>query len=151
MTERPAAPERMAVAFAAVLREAGVPVPISRVVSYAEALAAVGLGSRHGAYWAGRATLLSAPDQTAAYDEAFDAFWSDRRVPAPASGVPTVEELAVSFDDEPSEEPDAEVAGDRHSKVVAARYSAREALRHKDFAAYSPEEHAEARRLMADL
>jgi uncharacterized protein with von Willebrand factor type A (vWA) domain len=39
----------------------------------------------------------------------------------------------------------------RDVPVLQVRYSAAEVLRHRDFATYSPAEHAEARRLMADL
>jgi hypothetical protein len=139
----------MAVAFATLLRQAGLVVPVARVVAYAEALAVVGLGSRSGAYWAGRATLLSGPEQAAAYDAAFDAFWLGRPAVAPAE--PVVEEVALAFDDEASEEQEPAASEEPRPQVMAVRYSAREALCHKDFAAYSSEEHAEARRLMADL
>jgi hypothetical protein len=126
----------MAVAFAAVVRTAGVDVPVARVVSYAEALAAVGMASADAVYWVGRATLLSSPHHTPLYDRAFDAFWWGRVDPTTVQHVSTV-------GDEGADWPVADAG--------RMSYSARETLRHKDFAAYSAEEHAEARRLMADL
>src|SRR5581483_6388356 len=70
--------ERMAVAFGRVLRGAGVDVPIGRAVTFARALALVGVGRPAPVYWAGRTTLLARPEDIAAYDRAFDAFWRGR-------------------------------------------------------------------------
>ena len=51
----PAAPaERMAVAFARVLRGAGVQVPIGSVLAFVEAVGALDLAERDHVYWAGR-------------------------------------------------------------------------------------------------
>ena len=123
---------RMAVAFAGVLRGAGLDVAVGSVVAYGEALAAVGLQQRDGVYWAGRATLVNRPEDTAVYDGAFAAFWTgevDHTVLPPAPP--------------PRQGDDPEPDG--------TRYSAVEVLRHKDFAAYSHAELVEARRLMADI
>lgn len=124
--------DRMAVAFARVLRAAGLDVPPGSVVAFAEALAVVGLSERRGVYWAGRATLAHSPEDVGAYDRAFDAFWLGDEQPPLLPPPPP-----ASFDDEP--DPDG------------VRYSGAEALRHKDFAAYTHAELAEARRLMADI
>lgn len=126
------APERAAVAFAAVLRGAGLDIGVGRVVAFAEALAEVGLDRRHGVYWAGRATLLGRPEDAETYDRAFDAFWLGRSAPVSF-------EVATSVP-----HPVAVQAG-------ATTYSPYERLRHKDFAAYTGEEMDEARRMMADL
>jgi len=125
-------PERMAAAFAAVLRGAGIDIGVGRVVGFAEALAAVGLDRREGVYWAGRATLLGSPEDIETYDWAFDSFWLGRPPPV-AFEVATGAPRAVAVE------------------ARATTYSPHERLRHKDFAAYSHEELAEARRLMADL
>jgi hypothetical protein len=124
---------RLAVAFARLLRGLGVATPVGSVTSYAAALGAVGLDDPSGVYWAGRATLLTAPEHIDVYDEAFAAFWS-----------PTPDRLL----DTQVHMPHLSV---QKSEEVGLRYSAREVLREKDFAAYSKDEHAEARRLMADL
>src|SRR6476619_4613600 len=69
------APDRVAVAFARVLRGAGLDVPVGATLGFARALDCVGLATASGVYWAGRATLVRRPDDIAAYDRAFDAFW----------------------------------------------------------------------------
>ena len=146
-------PERMAVGFASVLRAERVPVALGRVVAYAEALAAVGLEEQAGVYWAGRATLLSSPEDVEAYDRAFDAFWlrGDRAVVEVApDDAPAVVERETAFD----ADDDDGAALDPHplsADATQVRYSASEVLRRKDFAAYSPDELAEARALMADM
>src|SRR6478752_275466 len=91
------APDRLAVAFARVLRGAGLDVPVGATLGFARALDCVGLATASGVYWAGRATLVSRPDDIAAYDRAFDAFWgngggadradADERVPTVAFDV----------------------------------------------------------------
>ncbi|HEY2578329.1 MAG TPA: hypothetical protein VGI74_18650, partial [Streptosporangiaceae bacterium] len=92
-----AAPERLAVAFAQVLRESGIGVSLDATVTFAQALAAVGLGRRPGVYWAGRATLVNRREDVAAYDRAFSAFWLDRR--AVHAGVPVTRQVTVVSDD----------------------------------------------------
>lgn len=146
-------PERLAVGFAAVLRAQRVPVAVGRVVAYAEALAAVGLERQAGVYWAGRATLLSSPEDVEAYDRAFDAFWlrGDRAVVDVALGdVPAVVEREAAFDADAADDA-AVVPHPLSADATQVRYSASEVLRRKDFAAYSPDELAEARALMADM
>ena len=66
---------RLAVAFATVLRGAGIEVPVSGVIEYAQALGVVGLGRRESVYWAGRATLLQRAEDAAVYDAAFSLFF----------------------------------------------------------------------------
>jgi uncharacterized protein len=142
-------PERMAVAFARVLRGAGLSVPVGSVVDYARALAAVGFTRPSRVYWAGRATLVTRPEDVAMYDRAFAAFftgaWVELRTAPPALEVA----LALDTDEEPGDEPPGE--NESEVPVVAVRWSPTETLRHRDFAAYSPAEFVEARRLMADL
>ena len=146
--ERPA-PDRLAVAFARVLRGAGLDVPVGATLGFARALDCVGLATASGVYWAGRATLVRRPDDIAAYDRAFEAFWGrdasmpmEPDAPAPA---PT-----AAFDVEL--EPDAaEGDGRARRPAVTVRWSPVETLRERDFASYTPAEFAQARRLMADL
>ena len=67
--------ERFAVGFARVLRGAGLDVPVGTVVTYAEALAAVGIEGRSGVYWAGRTTLVRRVEDVPLYNRAFRAWW----------------------------------------------------------------------------
>ena len=116
----------MPVAFARVLRGMGVDVPVGNVVLFAQAVDLTG-----DAYWSGRATLVRRPEDIAAYDAAFAAFFL---------GAETNVTMVALVE--------TDAAAGAEGGLV---YSPHEVLRHKDFAAYSHEEFAEARRLMADL
>ncbi|HEY0398272.1 MAG TPA: hypothetical protein VGF00_07785, partial [Acidimicrobiia bacterium] len=72
------AAERMAVAFARILRGAGLDVPVGRAVTFAEALTLTGVDRSGAVYWAGRTTLVARPEDIPAYDTAFSAFWRGR-------------------------------------------------------------------------
>ena len=139
------------VEFVGCLRAAGVAVPVGSTVLYARAVAALGGRAQRDLYWAGRATLLTRPEDAARYDEVFAAFWRGRADrPAPEM----IETATVLLDDLPDEADEDEVdpqPGDDTGLTLAVRFSSHEVLRHKDFAAYSPGELAEAHRLMADL
>jgi len=141
----------MCTAFARLLRGAGLDVPIGSVTAYVEALGVLGLARKESVYWAGRATLVRRPDDLAAYDRAFAEFWGrDVDVHASHPRTPPAHEQRVTL----AHDDAAEATGDHvptTGPTLTVRYSAREVLRHKDFAAYSDTEFAEARRLMADL
>ncbi len=154
-TNGPAAPmeadaDRLPVAFARLLREAGLDVPVGATITFAEGLAAVGLERPEQVYWAGRTTLLRRPEDIGLYDQAFRAFWLGEG-PPPARG-PEPEQLTVTlaYDDPDAPEGDE---GDEGSEgpVLSVRWSPTEVLRHRDFAVYTTAEFEEARRLMADL
>lgn len=143
--------DRLAVAFARVLRGAGLDVPVGATLQYAQALACVGMGRRGDVYWAGRATLVKRPEAIAAYDAAFDAFWTGHApVLAEGDSEPPAE-IVLAFDDDGSAPGDGSDAGADDATVLAVRWSPREVLRHRDFATYSAAEFAEARALMEDL
>jgi uncharacterized protein len=131
--------ERMAVAFARILRGAGLAVPLDTVLSFASALSNLGLTSRDRAYWAGRATLVRRPEDIAVFDRAFRIFWERQRVllnleqEAPPQTITT-------RDAEPDEGP-----------TIHLRFSSAETLRQKDFSTYTDEERDEAYRLMSQL
>jgi len=142
------APERVAVAFARVLRGAGLDVTAGNVTEFVEALEAVGVARRASVYWAGRATLVRRPEDRATYDRAFDAFWGGGLDP---SGPPPSEvHIDVGLDDL-GDVGDGDRATATTRPTIAVRYSPHEVLRHKDFADYSHAEFVEARRLMADM
>jgi hypothetical protein len=141
-------PDRIAVAFARILRGSGLSVPVGSVVEYARALAAIGLVRPAGVYWAGRATLVTRPEDVPVYDRVFATFftgaWVELRSVAP------VVDVAVGLDTGP--DPDAEAGADTGEvPTLSVRWSPTETLRQRDFAAYSAAEFDEARRLMADL
>lgn len=142
------------VAFARVLRGAGLTVPAGATEVFARSLAMVGAGRRDGVYWAGRATLVRRPEDISTYDRAFTTFFVE---PTPLHAVPEpAAEVIVAFDaDADDGDPDDE-AGEPETlgigtPVVTVRWSRAEVLRQRDFADYTPAEFDEARRLIADL
>jgi hypothetical protein len=135
-------PQRLAVAFAVVLRQRGIAVPLGSLALYVDALGALGLGSRDAVYWAGRAALIRRPEDQATYDAAFEQFWlgGPGAAAAMARIIPVVVPTALEVPDDEPLDGDATERGPRH----VVRYSAVETLRHKDFAAYTPADFAEA-------
>ena len=151
VTQRSDAAE-IAVAFTRILRGAGLKVPASCTHTFAEALCAVGLADRSGAYWAGRATLARRPEDIGVYDRAFAVFF-DRRVTTGDDAddeEPVSITIAVDADDDGDDDsPDEGEAGD--DPTIELRFSATEVLRHKDFAQYSDDELSHAQELMSQL
>ena len=146
--------ERAAVAFARILRGAGLIVPVGATVTYARALAAVGLDRHDDAYWAGRVTLLRGPEDVPLYDKAFRVFWDHATSIAAEASAPT-RELTIAFDspndDALDDEADAEGVDSHADSSVQIRYSRAEVLHQRDFALYTAAEHDEAKRLMSDV
>jgi len=145
--------DRAAVAFARVLRGAGLDIPVGATITYARALDAVGLDRRDDAYWAGRATLLRSPEAAGLYDAAFAAFWDRRCIDIDGPEEHTTE-LAVAFDDARDDPATGDDRADPEANevpVLSVRWSPADVLRNRDFATYTQAEHAESRRLMADL
>ncbi len=141
----------MAVAFVRLLRAAGVEVSVGATLTFAEALGCVGLVSREGVYWAGRATVVNRPEDIAMFDRAFAVFW-DQRSSGPDEVELPPEEVIIALDIPGADEvaPGADEVG-ADAPVVTLRWSTREVLRHRDFALYTPAEFVEARHLMSDL
>ena len=145
MTIAPA--ERIAVGFARVLRGAGLSVPTSTVVAFAEALDAVGVTARGDVYWAARATLVRRPEDIALFDRAFAAYWEHAAPPAEPVEEPEPVSVTLAVDEgEGDDQPEQASASD--DPTIELRFSTTEVLRHKDFAAYDAVELAEAHRLM---
>ncbi|MET0920874.1 MAG: VWA domain-containing protein [Acidimicrobiia bacterium] len=145
--------DRVAVGFVRLLRGAGLDVPVGTTVTFAEALAQVGIDRRSAVYWAARATVAARPEHLSTFDRAFEAWWDGgMRVELTSTAH---RDLVLAFDtdaDEESEpEPDPHDEDDADVDTLSVRYSRAEVLRSRDFALYTPGEFAEARRLMADL
>ncbi len=139
----------MGVAFSHLLRGAGLEVPVGSVATFVDALGKVGVERQSSVYWAGRAALVHRPEDIAAYNRVFRTFWLDQPAARPEPAAPEEIILAVDAGDEDATE---DLPDDGPSvPTITVRYSAAEVLRHKDFAAYTHAEFAEARRLMADL
>ncbi|HEX5615461.1 MAG TPA: VWA domain-containing protein [Acidimicrobiia bacterium] len=145
------APDRLAVAFARVLRGAGLDVPVGATVTFARALAAVGVERPAAPYWAGRATLVRRPEDVPTYDRAFAAFWRDDAAGGAEVAVPELAAV-LALDAARPDEPDVPAAAESDDgPVISVRWSPAEVLRQRDFATYTTAEYHEARRLMADL
>jgi uncharacterized protein len=146
-------PARLVVAFARRLRSGGLEVPVGAVTVFTEALGLVGLETRAGVYWTGRATLVTRQGDLAVYDEVFAAFWDG----AGTQGwVTAAQPVTVGLDEEDpgDEEPDdasADEKGADGDVDRAVRYSRAEILAERDFSDLTAEEWAEADRLIARL
>ena len=144
---------RLAVSFGRLLRHAGVAVPGGAVATFAAALEAVGLGDEDLVYWAGRTTLLTSPEDAPTYDAAFAAFFARGPAgPVPGALAPPPATLLVE-DDEDDEAPGegADEGVDPMAPTLVLRFSRAEVLRHRDLATCTPDELAEALRLMSGV
>jgi len=142
----------IAVAFSRVLRGAGLAVPTSSTIQFAEALSRTGLGDRQTTFWAGRSTLVRRPEDHELYDRAFAVFWEHVHSGdvEPIDEDPIELTLAIDEDTLDENEGPDDADGADHP-VIELRFSASEVLRQKDFAEYSPEELVEAQQLMSRL
>ena len=143
--------ERMAVAFARVLRGAGLRVPLGSVLTFVDALGRLRLDDHDQVYWAGRATLVRHPEDIPLYDRSFEVFWL-----AVTSGPQEEPEpplhITLAIDDDSDEGDDG--AGNTEANdepQITLRFSAMEVLRNKDFANYSDDELRDAQQLMSRL
>ena len=143
------------VAFSRALRGAGLKVPASATINFAEALGLVGVDERGATYWAGRATLVSRPEDLPVYDRVFDAFWRQRTpILAQVLGAappPITLALDLGGDDEPDPPERDDTDDDDDDDIQPVRFSRAEVLTEKDFADCSDDELAELTRLMASL
>lgn len=141
----------IAVAFSRVLRGAGLTVPTSSTIAFAEALTHTGLDDRDTTYWAGRATLVRRPEDHELFDRAFAVFWEH----AAAGAIESPDEepigITLAIDDDSLDGDDADAAEASDDPVIELRFSATEVLRQKDFADYTADELHEAQALMARL
>jgi uncharacterized protein with von Willebrand factor type A (vWA) domain len=146
-----AVPDAAVVGFVRRLRDAGIAIPVGATVTFAEALGVVDAAMRDDVYWAGRATLLRRPEDVAAFDEVFARCFGGEVTLNTTVETPVTVRLALDDgSDDALEDVDEEREPD-DVPTIQVRWSRAEVLRERDFAAYSPEEFAEAKRLMADL
>lgn len=141
----------LATGFARSLRAAGLRVPSSATLDFAEALTLVGLERPDVVYWAGRASFGTGPDDAAVYDVTFSSYFGRRLSELTGGRLTTVPPTPA----ERASETDADGAGDggwphRDRRTVVASSPA-EVLRTKDFAACTPAELGEAARLVGEL
>jgi uncharacterized protein with von Willebrand factor type A (vWA) domain len=159
------------------LREAGLPIGTGQVLSLVDAVAAVDVRRRGDVYHAARASLVTGPTHIPIFDAEFARFWRRLAgvEPAPleafvATGAPEDLPLPDAGRKRKERVPGEPGAAERERTIVAVTeadeetdgeaeelevppedvliFSAREALRKKDFSQCSPEEIAEARRII---
>jgi len=146
------APEQAVVGFVRALRAEGIAAPVGSTLAFAEALAALDVNRRDDLYWAGRATLVSRPEDTPVYDRVFARCFDGSA--ELLLGVPEELTIRLALDDDSGDDEPGDGDGNAEDDgvpTISVRWSPIEVLRTRDFATYSPEEFAEARRLMADL
>jgi uncharacterized protein with von Willebrand factor type A (vWA) domain len=102
-------------------------------------------------YWAGRTTLVTRRDNILTYDEVFDRFFLGGAAPVPEmlmikARVTAEAEAMLTV-------PGTEAEGDRREEeaILGLMASDAEALKHKSFAACTPDELAAVRRIMARI
>ena len=145
-------PAEIAVAFTRILRGAGVTGPTNCTHTVAEALCAVGIDDRSGAYWSGRATLVRRHEDIETYDKAFAVFFEHRMTPDAVDDEEEPQSITIAVDlddDDAGDGPDAADAND--DPEIELRFSVTEILRNKDFADYSADELVQAQQLMSEL
>jgi uncharacterized protein with von Willebrand factor type A (vWA) domain len=147
------------VLFGRLLRRAGLDVHTGRLMDAVRALAYVDLGRRRDVYQALAALLVHRHEDLATFERAFDAFWRERGTHWGRSDLRALGEersgikLQFTMPGFDEEGVDGAAARGRDEPLAVPRptWSAREALRQKNFASYTDEEIADATGAMAAL
>jgi uncharacterized protein with von Willebrand factor type A (vWA) domain len=134
--------------FARTLRAAGLVADTGRLEAMLRALHALDVTRGADAYWAGRLTLCTGPEDIARYDAAFAAYFTGEiprnaafglvKAPSRVIGLELLD--GVDGSDDTTE-----------SQQLTTQASALELLRHADIAACTDEQRAEIRRMLARL
>lgn len=152
------------VGFGRELRRLGLPVGTGRILTFCRAAAALAPLDRASLYWAGRASLISRPEDVEVYDRAFERWFARAAFgEEPGLVVPSSPPADGGTREEPPDlETEALVAaaswrpggeGEEPEGEAAVRLvaSAAEVLRTKSFDALTEEERARTARLIRDL
>ena len=143
---------KMAVAFARILRGAGIDVPLDSVIVFVGALSKIGLENRDDVYWAAFATLIRRHEDTTIFDRAFAVFWDQLIAVDMASYEQQTESVTLLIDSEQEDNDDSNAdALEEDENTLALRFSSIETLREKDFAVYTDTELREAEQFMSSL
>ena len=143
---------KMAVAFARILRGAGVDVPLDSVIVFVSALNQIGLENRDDVYWAAYSTLIRRHEDTQIFDRAFAVFWDQLIAVDTTSYEQQTESVTLLIDSEEENSDDLNTETLKEDEnTIALRFSSIETLREKDFAAYTDTELREAEKFMSSL
>jgi len=147
------------VVFARLLRHLGLNVSATQVHDWAHALRYIDIGQRREFKDTARCILVTRRDDLARFDQAFDWFWKRRDYSIGARRAAAA--LAPGFVKSPPPAaqfvttflaPLSDDALPQKGKIVAIQtYSNQEALRRKDFGAFTREELEETKKLMRNL
>ena len=139
------------VGFARELRAAGLTVGTGDVLTYFAAMTPLDPTDLVDLYWAGRAALVTRHEDQAVYDQVFRAYFlgadapAQSRLPLTPWSVAEAEAALVMPGTEPGPEQDAE------RPVLGWMASGTDALKHRSFAACTPDELAALRRIMTRM
>ena len=141
------------VGFAAELRSAGLAVGSGDVLTYCAAMTPLDPTDLVDLYWAGRATLVTRREHIPVYDEVFKLYFLEaadpvREVLTLRARVSTEAQAVLEV---PATEPGPGADGRQEEASLGLMASDAEVLRHKSFAACTPEELAALRRIMARI
>ncbi len=147
------------VAFARLLREAGLGVTTGDALSAASALLAVGVASRSDVRAALRATLVRRPAEIALFEALFEQFWSGREPRAAPPSPPRELSASPRGSGPPGRRGRSAVPAPLYSggeaeaapEATPGAYSGQDLLTRRDFSSLRPEELAVMRRLVRRL
>jgi uncharacterized protein len=139
------------VRFCRELRGSGLAVGTGDVLTYCVAMTPLDATDLVDLYWAGRATLVTRRDDIAVYDEVFRRFFLDAANPVPE--LVTITARTAAEAEAALALPGTERAGEEREDQAVLGWMASDvaALKHKAFAACTPEELAAVRRIMARI
>ncbi len=144
--------------FGHLLRRLGLNVHEGRMVDAVRVLEDVGMTRRVDVWSALRTLLVHRREDLPVFDEAFEVFWRQRKDSTSTLDLRSMGEqrryrrVEAGPPPRASDGSDSQDGDGQHDRIDLTRtFSAREVLRTKDFAEFTPEEAREARRLMASL
>jgi uncharacterized protein with von Willebrand factor type A (vWA) domain len=152
--------------FARVLRAAGLPIGPDRVIDAMRALETAGVERRDDFYWTLASVFLDRREQFEVYDQAFHIFWRDPQLleRVMAMFLPQVygrqsrdereasSRVSEAMRPRPKKPQETPVEPPQETQLDASlSFSAREVLQHADFETMTPEEIAQAKKMLANL
>jgi uncharacterized protein with von Willebrand factor type A (vWA) domain len=142
---------RHLVTFGRVLREAGLEVGPGRMEDALRGLDAVDVTRQDDVYWTLRTTLVARREDLEPFDRAFEAWFLRRAVRTPARREVDPRSMHKDATRVRRDPRAGREAAPAEGEPDSIGHSAHEVLRHKDFAAMTPEELAAARALIAEM
>ncbi len=143
--------DRVVGGFVRFLRRGGLVVGISRSIRFRQALGVLGVVSGIDVYWAGRATLVSKPEDITVYDAMFLAFFHHNTSGLGLRLRNLAESLPITADAESDSNEHNDDADTQTQDRRVLRFSAAEVLQDKDFAEFTEAEIGEAQQVMARM